>query len=95
MCAVEFFTEEKPWKDRALEIDVIMAILRGSHHPRPSEVATDRGLSDKMWSLMLSCWLEEPTQRPDMQNVSSSLSQTRTLANERVSSRECVVKDES
>jgi hypothetical protein len=48
----------------------MLAALKGRRPTRPpAEQGIDRGLTDKMWNLMESCWSEDPIKRPTANQV--------------------------
>lgn len=48
---------------------MVQVVLYDKRPPRPPEPATQRGLNDRWWSLMQTCWLKNPTNRPAMSAV--------------------------
>ncbi|KAG9013016.1 hypothetical protein FRB94_004409 [Tulasnella sp. JGI-2019a] len=77
--AFEIFSGEKPYGHCDFDIHVINAVAKGFRHPRPRGTAESRGLSDIVWTLMMSCWEEKPYQRPDMQFLADKLSALRVV----------------
>ncbi|KAG8861995.1 hypothetical protein FRB96_002438 [Tulasnella sp. 330] len=74
MFAFEVFTGERPYNHLDRNVHVINTVSQGYRHSQPRGVAESRGLSDSMWALMMSCWHEQPCERPDMDTVSETLS---------------------
>ena len=48
---------------------VVMAIHDKSRPERPSGKALERGLNDRLWTLLCSCWAERPSGRPSILDV--------------------------
>ena len=71
-------TGELPFSDWN-DFEVTIRVNNGELPSRPGPEATARGLSDKLWVLMESCWYHEPHNRPDMQEIYRAL--TRLLSN--------------
>ncbi|KAK1222921.1 hypothetical protein PQX77_014198 [Marasmius sp. AFHP31] len=66
----EIFTGRVPFSELS-DPAVIFAVLIERQHPsRPIDLP---GLTDTMWSLMMSCWYAEPSSRPTMADVIAGL----------------------
>ncbi|KAG8944994.1 hypothetical protein FRC03_001834, partial [Tulasnella sp. 419] len=69
----EFFSLEKPYAHRALDVQVIKDIEQGFRHRRPRGTAETQGLTDAIWRLIEDCWNQDPLDRPAMSHVASRL----------------------
>ncbi|TDL20541.1 kinase-like protein [Rickenella mellea] len=70
---LEVFTGEVPFSDLR-DGAVIMAVaVHDERPPRPSDPAASRGLDDSYWSLMQSCWVKQPAERPSMDTILAAL----------------------
>ncbi len=65
----QVYTEEVPWTGFR-DGQVIMEVcIRNKRPPRPSKLATSRGLDNSMWKLIQTCWSTKPRDRPSMRDV--------------------------
>ena len=67
MLAVEAFTGKMPFDKQRNEAAVV-SILQGSRPEMPND-AQGVGLTAKMWTLLESCWQQNPKKRPIMGEV--------------------------
>ncbi|KAG6872450.1 hypothetical protein C0995_009707 [Termitomyces sp. Mi166 len=74
--AYEIFTGNFPFFEQGRDSAAILKIRSGDHPSRPdaSSLAWSVwGLTEATWSLMASCWSKDPSCRPDIHEVVSSL----------------------
>ncbi|KDQ10757.1 hypothetical protein BOTBODRAFT_115314 [Botryobasidium botryosum FD-172 SS1] len=70
---LEIFTKNIPFS-YIRDVAVVLLVVKGEFPERPRDDGTeDRGLSDDMWELMLSCWNIKPSQRPDAKSIVARL----------------------
>ena len=63
-------TEARPFCEYpGLGIAIGAHILEGNLPSRPGALATERGLSDELWQLLLKCWSDQPELRPSASGV--------------------------
>ena len=55
----------------------MLAILEGGRPEKP-ENATDLGFTEGLWETVEKCWVEDPSMRPDVEDILSCLSGKRT-----------------
>ena len=67
---IEVFTGKDPYHGCS-DFQVQFLLSQGIHPEHPGSTAA--GLSPKMWDLMQSCWQIDPTQRPSMSEVQSTI----------------------
>ncbi|KAL5480348.1 hypothetical protein ACEPAI_1618 [Sanghuangporus weigelae] len=67
------FTGEFPYFGLHEAAVFIAVAVRDKRPPRPGQVATEKGLTDDVWSIMQDCWKTWPNERPDMLFVVSQL----------------------
>lgn len=66
---------ESPFYQNLIEGSVILSIIGGARPTRPADqFSIHRGLTDAVWAIVESCWSEEPTQRPDADQIEKALS---------------------
>ena len=70
LLCLEVFTGKDPYLGHS-DFYVPVLLSRGTlpEHPGPTAV----GLSPKMWDLMQSCWQIDPTQRPSISEIQSTI----------------------
>ena len=67
MLCLEMMTGEKPYNECRRQANVVENIVAKRHPIRPtSELALSRGLDDRLWELIRSCWRWDPLERPSM-----------------------------
>ncbi|KAH8832216.1 kinase-like domain-containing protein [Flagelloscypha sp. PMI_526] len=66
---LEICANEAPFSTQPLDYMVCLDVMQGRRPPRPSR---DQ-VSDQLWSLIESCWLDTPLSRPDINLVLSRL----------------------
>ncbi|KAM6503065.1 Protein kinase-like domain containing protein [Amanita muscaria] len=70
MTILELLTHERPYAHIARSTVVIKRMEKGIPPDRPSDArAIERGLDDRMWRLLLSCWSFQPEDRPSIQEL--------------------------
>lgn len=81
MLCIEIMTGEKPYYNRPHDANVVVDIMSRRLPDRPTEEAViERGMSEKMWNLMLHCWIWEPLERPTMASVKTNIRSLQTAA---------------
>ena len=88
MLAVEVFTGEVPFVGQG-DGAVLFKILRGERPSMP-ENAQEVGLTVEMWTLIESCWQQNPKKRPTIGEVSVRLQELVSKAKENGDDSECV-----
>lgn len=64
------FSNEYPFSDMAADLQVMIAVKRGKRPPRPlHELSRTRGLDDKIWNIIETCWNHDPAMRPTASKV--------------------------
>jgi hypothetical protein len=59
------FSGDYPFREIAAGLQVIFAAKQGKRPPRPShDLCRTRGLDDRMWHLMETCWAGKSSERP-------------------------------
>lgn len=58
-----------PYESIALDVQVLMEVMRGGTPARPPEPL----FSDELWDLTVSCWSRDPTSRPEIGQVRERL----------------------
>jgi hypothetical protein len=48
-------------------------VVKSANRPAKPQADIDRGLDDKLWSIIQDCWSQEPSNRPTAEEVSSRL----------------------
>ena len=70
--ARQLMTNEHPYSDKKNDRDLIKVLstqpLEKPERPTSSEVI-ERGLDEKLWSLLLLCWDQDPEKRPSIKDV--------------------------
>ena len=67
MLVIEVFTGKIPFEGQKNEA-VVLRISQGGRPEMPKN-AQEIGLTDEMWKLLESCWLQNPKKRPTMEEV--------------------------
>ncbi|KAJ6527610.1 kinase-like domain-containing protein [Mycena vulgaris] len=70
---IEIYTGEQPFWNIKHDPAVANQILQQKRPPRPSSLGPPdgtRAMSDGLWAIVEACWAHEPSDRPDMDNVS-------------------------
>ena len=64
-CTTQIFSGDSPFKDISWWLSLRSNVKPANRpaKPRP-QIAIDRGLDDKLWSLIEDCWSQEPSDRP-------------------------------
>ncbi|KAH7338671.1 kinase-like domain-containing protein [Rhizoctonia solani] len=75
MTMLEIITGEVPYPQCHSDYQVIAKIMRGTQPERPMVQLKDNGRDNQMWSLLVSCWNQEPIARPSAQQVLESVRQ--------------------
>ncbi|KAJ7765638.1 kinase-like domain-containing protein [Mycena metata] len=74
MTVLELLTHEQPHNQIKHTTEVVIRAARGEQPPRPaSQEVSERGLDDKLWVLLRRCWAGEPSQRPTIQDILTSI----------------------
>ncbi len=77
MLCLEIMTGERPYAHKRRDAEVIFDLISKRLPPRPTEqVVIQRGLTDDLWQMMLSCWSWDPRNRPDMKSIRSIMQST-------------------
>ncbi|KAJ7283878.1 kinase-like domain-containing protein [Mycena rebaudengoi] len=70
MTVLELLTHEQPYRDIKHTTEVVIRSAKGEQPARPtSPRILERGLDDHLWALLGQCWINEPSQRPSIQQV--------------------------
>jgi len=70
MTVLELFTHEQPYNNIKHTTEVVIRSAKGEQPPRPMDPKViRRGLTDELWMLLGSCWINEPSRRPTIQQV--------------------------
>ncbi|KAI0283732.1 kinase-like domain-containing protein, partial [Russula brevipes] len=70
LLCLEVFTGENPYNSYS-DVFVPVLLSRGTTPEHPGSTAV--GLSPRMWELMQSCWAIDPTERPSMSTIQSTI----------------------
>ena len=70
LLCLEVFTGKDPF-DCHSDHYVPVLLSQGAHPEHPGSTAV--GLSPEMWDLMQSCWQIDPTQRPSISEIQSTI----------------------
>ncbi|KAK0213807.1 kinase-like domain-containing protein [Armillaria fumosa] len=73
--AVEIYTGKPPFSDIKNEPAVMLAVIAGRRPPRPQHL-----LQDGLWSLITTCLIPSPSQRPTAEQISKALADRDILA---------------
>jgi serine/threonine protein kinase len=75
MAILELLTGKHPFSHRRHDASVIhdVVVLKRTP-PRPKEADVLAWLTDDLWKLLEECWQADPTSRPSMIQVSTSMS---------------------
>ncbi|KAF9057400.1 kinase-like domain-containing protein [Panaeolus papilionaceus] len=74
MTILEIMTHQQPYRNIKHHFEAGNRASRGVHPDQPTESdIVRRGLDDSLWKLLLSCWSLNPSKRPTIQNVISTL----------------------
>jgi len=66
----ELFSDHAPFYEQKADTAVLLSILQGMRPTRPSdELSKRRGLGDEIWTIIVTCWVQDPTQRPTAEQV--------------------------
>lgn len=67
---LQMFSGEIPFHEKRYEIEVLYSVLEGKRPDRPLHtLSKTRGLSDEVWSIIETCWSQEPAKRPTAKQV--------------------------
>lgn len=66
-------TGKHPFAEHPYDLIVLSAVVKGTRPSRPSFVATQRGLTDPLWTLIEKCWSGNPEERPSMSSCLNEL----------------------
>lgn len=77
MLVVEVYTEQPPFFDISHNATVYFKIVDGNRPLRPSEKQCpgNAAPSDTLWTLVESCWKQQPPKRPKMDDVVKQLNE--------------------
>jgi hypothetical protein len=68
------FSGNYPFHDIKNDFQVIFAVKHGRRPSRPShDLCQTRGLNDKVWELIKTCWATEPSERPSAGQIVEQL----------------------
>ncbi|KAK7060289.1 hypothetical protein VNI00_001054 [Paramarasmius palmivorus] len=74
MTALELFTHQQPYANIKHTTEVVIKRSMGFFPPRPTdERVLRRGLDDRIWALMNSCWNADALRRPNINVVLAAL----------------------
>ena len=66
----QLFSGEWPFHDIQKDFRVIGAVTQGNRPLRPlDDRCRVRGLNDEIWSIIETCWAQEPDQRPSADQI--------------------------
>jgi serine/threonine protein kinase len=76
MSVLELLTGKHPFSHRRSDASVIhdVVVLKRTP-PRPKEANVLPWLTDELWKFLEECWLSDPTSRPTMIQISTSISE--------------------
>jgi serine/threonine-protein kinase TNNI3K len=69
----QIYTGEQPFWNLRQDITVVLEVLKQMRPPRPSITGPPdgtRAMSDRLWATVEACWAHNPSDRPDMCEVS-------------------------
>ncbi|KAG5637004.1 hypothetical protein H0H81_006148 [Sphagnurus paluster] len=70
----EIFTDDHPFPELNQNYAVVIKVAKGERPNQPKENhIVERGLDDRMWSLMEDCWQQDPRDRPTAVEVVARL----------------------
>ncbi|KAK0467943.1 kinase-like domain-containing protein [Desarmillaria tabescens] len=70
MTVLELLTHQQPYREIKHTTEVVIKSSKGAHPLRPMErEVVARGLKDRLWGLLISCWAETPRHRPSIQSI--------------------------
>ncbi|KAH8830184.1 kinase-like domain-containing protein [Flagelloscypha sp. PMI_526] len=73
MTILEIMSHEQPYSNIKHPPEVVIRTARGELPLRPSSArALDRGLDDKLWSVLLRCWDQDINKRPTINELQAS-----------------------
>ncbi|KAG9097844.1 hypothetical protein FRC07_010726 [Ceratobasidium sp. 392] len=65
MTILESITGTAPYDNLARDVAVVLRIVSRGLPLRPNKyIPPDNVIGDQIWSLLLSCWASEPSERP-------------------------------
>lgn len=70
---LQLYTDQAPFAADLMETQVPIRVLRGSRPPRP--IFFDGELMDDgLWEIVQSCWKQNPSERPDAEQLVAKIS---------------------
>jgi serine/threonine protein kinase len=83
--ASQMFSGQVPFYEDPSNIRVVLGVMQGRRPTRPlNDLSRTRGLNDEVWHLIMTCWIQDPIQRPSAKQV---VEQLRSLPNQPVDQR--------
>ncbi|KIK65876.1 hypothetical protein GYMLUDRAFT_218627 [Collybiopsis luxurians FD-317 M1] len=67
---IEILTLRPPFNDKKTDGAIIHSLLVGGRPARPQQ---NMWCTDSLWELMNRCWAQDPSTRPDSQNIHDTL----------------------
>jgi hypothetical protein len=69
MCS-QVMTHNQPFREIKHTTEVVIRTSQGIHPARPVDPrAAERGLDDNLWDLLVRCWDQAPSKRPQIHEV--------------------------
>ncbi|CAE6411214.1 unnamed protein product [Rhizoctonia solani] len=69
MTMLEIFTRDVPYPERQMDFSVMNAVGRGILPTRPMDQLGDNQQGNTIWNLLVSCWNQNPSERPSSEQV--------------------------
>ncbi|KAJ6539149.1 kinase-like domain-containing protein [Mycena capillaripes] len=70
MTVLEILTHEQPYSNIKHTTEVVIRSAKGEQPTRPTDLKVmERGLDDNLWTLLGLCWVNQPSERPTIQQV--------------------------
>lgn len=70
LTSLQMFSGQIPFYAKIYDFEIIYSVLEGKRPARPLHaLSKTRGLSDEVWSIIETCWSQEPAQRPTAKQV--------------------------
>src|ERR1700691_4049229 len=70
LTASQIFSGQVPFHDVKSDYRIMAAVRDGTRPPRPSDnICHIRGLDDEIWTIIESCWIQEPSYRQNARQI--------------------------